>query len=1851
MNFETFDPTKGLYRASVIEEMQHSSYDMEASVWDYLTLGTVSAVTSAFVGIANTGISLGETLGLVDEGSQFDERSVIGNLWGQNAQDFYSQHKTGIDVVGLVAGSFVPGLGAVRALRAAQSAGRIWSPAGLTTGLRNPDILLDSPAVKAAKESVLRTGTSGLRNKQVRDSFMVGMQQQFMEAAVFDLSVTTFMNQNASLNPDDLTYFESFKNVGLESIPFIFVGGTIGGIVDGLRIRGAIKKNTEAEFARTGFLVPQLEGMTGMSAGDKLVELARAKKNHNELAEKLTADDWFGKRRYEEGASIIENHLSSVMKELDVPGNDGVQAVRAVFDEAVEGDLETLASKLANAKTFRSATVTDLREADRFYKRTMSPTGIVVASNLDEATLGFEEILRGFEKFIPEGAPELPVGELSEYMGSRLARNNGIAFLAGDNAPLDNLRVSAVTAGDGSQYLYIPDMMGINTSNISLSYKISKKFNEDRGIPFNLSEEEFQQYTLLHEIGHIKTNTTKVKNLVQNMAKEGKSKDLMVDLIEASIKRRRPNWEAQGIPVNSPKFDRQFAESLANELLYDQPATFGDGWKSYLGNLNELLADGAAYLSHPASREAAAKQFPTLAKFFNSNGSIAKSWDDTRAFYNKRTGEVSSSTLLGIQDVSPTAAVRITKKGMELQSPELKRTFKADPQIFTKIADKIADGSIDYLEYDAAWKMYSTLDFEDLAKVDTKLGRDGVIKVTEGNLPAMERLVTQSGDSDLLQQAFQEGRVRYNGAVVSRDQLRESLIQSKYDIRRQLLLQADNGGFNEHHISKILNMDVDRAMGLDTGEILLYGKKDFNSPEVFRVGYDQRNPLDYSVNSKSLAAVSIRKELVREERERAAAYALESDYEKIAEVKMDYTDAAAVATTEGRTGMIEAVRTAFNSIREKAAYVGKQVNQIKSKKIKALEEEMANYIQHFNKRENAGLRYELAHIDNLLRREWYHLAKSINPETGETVYHIVQKNSLQNFFREVGAEFDPAVLDELSDDILDYIKQTGSSTAPGAVQLSADVGRFYEHFGRKNAGYVDKFRQLGHARGKEPVLDDTVLYPPPRDLRTQKFFAFVQPNDFLKGSDSRNFMVFAETEAEYKAKVDLIKSKYGNKYNIITQEKRTEMAQLMKDYDRGLVFDELYFDAEMVRKGKASEILPNMDFNRSSTLDRYLGWMIRTEESILMSGVELQFDDVIQSLKSLDKELGEAKRIPISPKYKEQDTIWKDTVNLMLDRKSTGTALEQTFVKVNDYIGEYGSKIIDGALGSLRKSPGAPITSKDLQEFTNKLQKAGYNPPTLSVMEAVLSSPETTKSSTLPNAVRTLSGLVSTLMLRMDQAHSIMQILSTPILALPVIQEAQRALRGTENGKKLLDLTHVVNPASGDLEPTAAKLFGLATTKFFTKEGKEFLEQMRDRNIVSDYMIQYLDTIDISAFQGNKSIKWIDQKTNQVADFASKFSGFKFSEEFSRFQVAWAVKTAGELRGVSVSEMWPMISGAVDKVHGVYLGNQRAQLFQGVLGQSIGLYQTYFFNFIQNFAKYIGDGDKRQAVTMAAMQTSMFGIQSLPGFHQLNQMIGETNSGNLDLYSITGADDPKSTAAYMMYGLGSHALGFPVDFYSRGDLAVRHSTVIPTNVSDFPVVGTLAKAVANIYNTIDMGLEDDINFKQAMIHGLAHNGMNRPLQGLGNIARGAIMSNRGQINFDYSNYIDYNTANELNWGAMFARAIGTRPLNEAIIQGNYFRDAAYQANQRRAIERIAKRLQININDGTITNDMYRDMALEYESVGGNIQNFNAFWTRQLKNASKPTMQEFQREMMQDRELNRARVRMELEQSTTPPWEM
>ena len=138
-----------------------------------------------------------------------------------------------------------------------------------------------------------------------------------------------------------------------------------------------------------------------------------------------------------------------------------------------------------------------------------------------------------------------------------------------------------------------------------------------------------------------------------------------------------------------------------------------------------------------------------------------------------------------------------------------------------------------------------------------------------------------------------------------------------------------------------------------------------------------------------------------------------------------------------------------------------------------------------------------------------------------------------------------------------------------------------------------------------------------------------------------------------------------------------------------------------------------------------------------------------------------------------------------------------------------------------------------------------------------------------------------------------------------------------------------------------------ATQKFFTDDGKMFLEEMRARNIIRDPLMQYREAQDLADFSGTHGLGVITGKIDKLRAYAGKYTQAQTADEFSKFMTAWSVAQIGKARGLQGDELWSVISSSVDKTQGTFRATQRGEIWNGVVGQAVGLYQSYVFNWLQ----------------------------------------------------------------------------------------------------------------------------------------------------------------------------------------------------------------------------------------------------------------------------------------------------------------
>ena len=1953
-------------RAADTEEIQASGQSMEDGFMDYLTTGTAGAATSAVVGIYNSVLSLGNEVGVVSDSGFNDmrasERNVIKNTFGQGSADFYDRHKEGVDAAGFAIGMIAPGMAGIKALRAAQVSGKLGASFELAGGLKNGDLVLGSKAVEAAKASVLGGTNYALNNPAVWRAFARGASQNAMEGVAFEVTALAANTQNASLNPEQLDYFDGFA-IGLKGSFSgswglgLFAGGVVLGTgIDALRIHGAIKGAVRTEEDRTSHLrlLPNMP-LLGLSAGDKAVfALKEYKEFRTNPLYAVDAADGFATRQKAVGESMRKSRMISIFTELNGANKDSLvhlDDILKAVDTFGEPEIEML-SGLTKIRNFNDKEVADMvgtvnktvatfkvinlhqSFAKEFAALRSNPA---YAANSDGSLMSAAEAvtrtgrIKDFEDQVKAiwDAAGVDGGQLVKSMRSFSAHfseirkalsadgTGGFALPINPNSPLTTAAkaiekgtLNPAFFGENSSLMQqvLVDVMNGNpiiptnyfvtktgdmrpglTLDKNLWLQNTNDFRAAFGLP-SASLKDYDAGVFMHEMGHLKSNQPAFEDLL-DVGKSGAGNAEQIALFDEAVtlslmaRPQNGSWgddfafnvladlkdrgadlgTAQEIIDSVKRVVTAVQSSAMNKgLLAPIPENTRQNIIRYLLKPAELLADSSQMLMSRETREMAANLAPNLAKAFDNFGGLHKTWSPTKLYLNTRTGKTYTSWLPGVRDTGDIKLVQ--PKGSEGQiTLKSGKVIKYDPTRFDLVAklkqnpDFFKQGT-DHFDYDAQWFIGQQ---DDLARYFDN-SRDRLV-FSELDLPHIERYVSQMGLDKMVPEHLTEiflKDAKGNLRALSPDMAKEYLLQKKESLRHTMAITQQ---FNEQEIAKYLNISVDGALtgNLTPDDMLLYGKKDFSKPETFAMDYTPVASSDYRITAHGYNATVMRSEIQNNLRQQASAQIFGDKYNLFSEVNFQPQDLASISQTDSRRGLLTSARSDFGRAGEIFAYLGSLVRQLKNDRGQAIETAYTKYHGLLNHKDAMALRAELAVADNLIRRNRYYMVAA---QDGKR--YLVSKTWAADRKLDPGAMIKDTPNPDGTPSVFAELQGTAKNTADNdVVTLSDPIADFFDMHRTHNQSIITKKEAIAAAKGLPTTYDANILYPPPRNLKETPHIAFVVPTEFQAGADPRKYMVYGQTPAELEAKVASIASQHGKKYQVITPNDVEKFKKLQGEYDKNLVFDEIEFDSNIMRTGNAAELAPNMDLTISNTLDRYRNWTHKQEEYLINSGMELQYAGVVENLRAMDEGFGRFKDATIFGKeMKEQDTIYKYYERMMMDDKSYDGLGVHTWQRVNDYIGDRGSKILNAAFSKFGTASGK-ITQNQLELLNAHLEKQGYNPPFAKVMEAVLSSPDMEIKRTLPNLVRTLNNFAGAMQIRLDWANTIVQTMSTPILLSGVMQEARTALKGTANGAKLEGLLHVRNPAGSFNEPTSAKLMMRATQRFWSPEGKQFVAELQERGILPDYLKQYLEAMDFSELTGRHSMKQVNDVIDKMAKFGGKFTRHDFMESFTRYIVADSMRQVLEIRGVPKHEMWATIGSSVDKVHGIYRQTQRAQLFQGPVGQSIGLFQTYFFNYMQNIAKWVETGQSKSLAITSGLQSSVFGIQSLPGFTTFNQWIAQSNSANHDIYSLTNTSDqdPKKSDTqgwghYFLYGLGSHVLGTPIDFASRGDMAIRNALIVPNpmDVTQYPALGIIAKGVSNIVDTVKLaatgmaGGGEQISTGNAIIHGIAHNGMNRPLQGLGAIAYGSITSNKATPYFQNSNYVDYDGLKELNWSGMFARALGTKPLNESILLNDMFRRKEYQANARRNVAALGEKIQLKLKTGEpLSGEDIDDFTAEYEAKGGDIENFNGYIAREMAKSEGSEVVKF-RERITNKETVAGRTyrTMQADRSTTPPWE-
>ena len=700
------------------------------------------------------------------------------------------------------------------------------------------------------------------------------------------------------------------------------------------------------------------------------------------------------------------------------------------------------------------------------------------------------------------------------------------------------------------------------------------------------------------------------------------------------------------------------------------------------------------------------------------------------------------------------------------------------------------------------------------------------------------------------------------------------------------------------------------------------------------------------------------------------------------------------------------------------------------------------------------------------------------------------------------------------------------------------------------------------------------------------YFAPPHPDDFVhkvlvSDGDGSVGMVFAATEKELNQKVSMV-AQANPTYIIRTPKDIDSYHQLLGDYEDALTLrGRTKIDTTLSRQGILSDLAPTT--NAKDLVNGFMNDFARSERTTMNNALMLKYGQQLAEAQQMAKALGNdtigvKKIFNTLFNFYDQDTTWHKFNNLVEKTSDWTGGKVIAGIKDNWHDIFNGKKSIDQvAANDIAKSYGTNLFASD---SLWKLSKAH------------------TYKEVTQNTVRNTNALMRSLVLGIDYFNGLVNIIGTPILALPEI----RAALGSGQ-----DIPYM-------------KLMGNAMKDMFGSGRRADLERYSKLGIVNENMFVYHDLLDNHAIMmgapNEAQALTASKKVWQTADkyFTKLQAPTAFAEQSTQLFAARLADQIGNLRGLQGEELDAFVTTFTKKVVGNYTSAQRPLIFQGVLGQAVGLFQTYNFNLFQQATRHIANGNDKAVAMMAALQGTIFGAQSLPGFNLANQGLAAWGGDEYkDAYSETRRVLGEDVANGVLYGGASSLLG--ANLWVRGDTNPRNITGIPITPSDLAQVNYYGRALGAMKQWGDSILSGG-NLKVSTLEAIAHANISRPLTGLSELALGARTTNGGTLETAIGQDL-------LSWGSA-VRLLGAKPMQEALTSEATYKFGVVRAKEQQELNELAYALRTDMiaEKGTIDQEAISNYAKKYIEVGGHPQGFRKWYLANLSKATTPRAQLF-----------------------------
>lgn len=812
-----------------------------------------------------------------------------------------------------------------------------------------------------------------------------------------------------------------------------------------------------------------------------------------------------------------------------------------------------------------------------------------------------------------------------------------------------------------------------------------------------------------------------------------------------------------------------------------------------------------------------------------------------------------------------------------------------------------------------------------------------------------------------------------------------------------------------------------------------------------------------------------------------------------------------------------------------------------------------------------------------------------------------------------------------------YTKEALENEAAGIpmkVELKSPLVRklVADHITR-NDGRRGILSQVHTDNGLTDRFELGTFYPVPRNPRDTPHFAFVVDQTVSGRGHSK--MIYAkdgETLELMRNKLLADPELQERGLTVLTKAESEEYYKSIGQYEFERTISENYINTALARKGKSASFLPTTDPQKIVT--DFLEWHQARDASLVRTVTEHRYSKEFETLRRYAApsiEAAKSKFGYVSPLSYAENAVSNPAANMMKMALDISKVDEYpVWTPINKFLDEGFSKVYD----KLTKAFGKATSSEHLDEINSALKKAGYQDVIVdsALYEAMNGKVARGKLTSIVNKANTI---LATFALRADPFNAINNAVGSSVLLGTELKAVMRAIgAGNEEAVgELAGLMKVKVPGADDFITSHTKMVASRLAKFHTdKAGRAWFKKHGFSTSITDQYDQTLDHIGIALANGDHTaIQKAMVGAKKLGDLAERGTGNKFAEELNRYVAAGVMKdiTDVAIKHGLMDEQTALsyINTFVNRTQGNYLASQRPVVFQGAIGQAIGLFQTYQFNLLQQVFRHIGEGNKKDLLVMAGLQGGIYGMNGLPAFNAINTYIIGTAGGNTEhknLYDAVLSGAGKEAGEWLLYGGLSNGLGLfhpdlKTNIYSRGDLNPRNITLLPVDPSKVPIYQATERLVKNVYDgfkQVAMGADVWGTF----LRGIEQNGLSRPLTGLAQVLEAAGREDNKVISTNQQGNLLM--VHDLYSLSSAMRILGAKPLDEAVVNDQMFRINSYRAHDAAKRKQLGEGIKTSILNGDVPDEkQIAEFAYAYAKTGGKQTEFAQFMSRQYANAS------------------------------------